>query len=106
MAHPSIVRAGFAADPVFGKRTTLDGMSEGTREWIETRYKKTCPGCARRYFTSPKTLPVCQGCWSKVPLDSALKWWKSGTQKVLEQLLDEFFDGGFEVAPDAKQVIV
>lgn len=105
MTHPAIVRAGLAADPVFGKRDTLDGMPESVREWIEQRYKKVCAGCGRRYWTSPHTLPLCHhGCWNKVPLEAALKFWKVGTQKVLEQILDEFFDGGFDVPPDPKQL--
>lgn len=106
MTHPAIVRAGLAADPVFGKLETLDGLSEGTREWIEQRYKKTCAGCGQRHFTSPHTLPVCPPCWNKLPLEAVLPWWKHRTQKALEQLLDEHFDGGFDVPADLKQVIV
>lgn len=103
--HPVIVKAGLADDPVFGKRTTLEGMTPATVEWIKNRYQRLCAACGKKEWTSPRTLPICRDCWLKLPLDVCMWWWSSKrTQRMLERLLDEYFDGGYKVPADYHQL--
>jgi hypothetical protein len=101
----AIVKAGLQHDPVFGKLTTLKHLDASTREWIKSRYHRLCAGCGKREWTSPHTLPVCRNCWRLIPLEGGLWWWKSKrTPKTFTKLLDTYFDGGYEVAPDYHQL--
>ena len=106
MILKAIKRAGLEKDPVWRELKSLDDLHhESTRAWILSRYRKTCAGCAERFYTSPRTLPVCPKCWGKVPLEGALWWWKSkGSQRSFEKFLDEYFDGGYDVPADPKQL--
>lgn len=79
-------------------------MHASTQAWILSRYKKTCPACAKRFHTSPRTLPTCPGCWNTLPKEVCLWWWASKRpEKTLHKLLDEWFDGGYDVPFDVKQ---
>lgn len=100
-----IVKAGLASDPVFGKYSSVDDMDSGVLAWIKTRYQATCAGCGQHWWTSPRTLPVCPKCWASMDPEPQQWWWKSKkTPRSLERLLDEWFDGGYEVKPDYNQL--
>jgi hypothetical protein len=72
---------------------------------MESRYQKTCAGCGEQWWTSPSTLPLCPTCWHTLDMPTKMWWWATKkTQRTLERLLDEWFEGGYEVEPDYNQV--
>lgn len=105
---PEIRKAGLHTDAVFGSldKVGWKRLDKSTRKWVKSRYRKACPGCGKWYWTSPKTLPLCGGCWATLELPVRQWWWVSKrTQRTLEKLLDAWFEGGYEVAEDPRQLV-
>ena len=103
---PLIKRAGLHTDPVFGKLTSFKDTSPKTLEWIRNRYHVACPGCGEWYYTSPGVCPVCLECRSALEGTGALNWWWKSrrTQRSLDTFLDTYFEGGYDVPEDPRQL--
>jgi hypothetical protein len=101
---PRVKAAGLHKDLLWGSKR-FDEFSTGIQKWMFNRYRKTCPGCGERYWSEPGLLPVCPRCAEILPTGALGWWWKSKkTQRVLERFLDTYFDGGYDVPEDPRQL--